>query len=278
MDCDLRRRLLRNRTGRNGSFSITHPTGIGKSFRTSISAGERSWTNSISTFTRSKHIPTKTLHSCRITTKTRNCISTRHRTDSETECANIRKRGKIRGRLGFTQSLLFGRFGKALLQPITQRQYTRFRKKPQLNAQLRYCIKWWIATLQNPINRSVPLTPRPTIAVYSDAAGNGRLGVFIAHGDSYTFAHTHTPKWFTGLNLQIYELETCATLLAITLAEQLSGNATIILRVDNTGTQNVLINGRADNPVVNQIVATFWQVEARKTSQYGWKWSTPRQT
>ena len=35
---------------------------------------------------------------------------------------------KLRGRLGFIQSLMFGRFGKALLQPITQRRYTRFRK------------------------------------------------------------------------------------------------------------------------------------------------------
>ena len=108
------------------------------------------------------------------------------------------------------------------------------------------------------------MTPRPTIAVYSDAAGNGHLCVFIAQGNSYTFAHTHTPKWFTELNIQIYELETCATLLAITLVAQLSENATIILCVDNTGTQNALINGRADSPVVNQIVATFWQVEARK--------------
>ena len=49
---------------------------------------------------------------------------------------------KLLGRLGFSQSLLFAGFGKALLQPITRRQYTHFRKKPQLNAELRYCLKW----------------------------------------------------------------------------------------------------------------------------------------
>ena len=107
------------------------------------------------------------------------------------------------------------------------------------------------------------MTPIPTIATYSDAAGNDRLGVFAAHGNSYTFAHTHTPKWFTELNLQIYELETCAALLAITLVAQLSENAAIILCVDHTGTHNSLIDGIADNPVVNQLVATFWQVAAR---------------
>ena len=48
---------------------------------------------------------------------------------------------KLRGRLGFSQSILFGRFGKALLQPITRRQYTRCRKKPELNAELRFAIK-----------------------------------------------------------------------------------------------------------------------------------------
>ena len=115
---------------------------------------------------------------------------------------------KLRGRLGFSQSLLFARFGKALLQPITRRQYTNFRKKPLLNAELRYCMKWWVATLKNPTPRIVPLQPMPTIAVYSDAAGNGHLGVFIAINDSYSCAHTHAqvvprpkPKKFTNLKL-----------------------------------------------------------------------------
>ena len=99
--------------------------------------------------------------------------------------------------------------------------------------------------------------------VYSYAAGNGHLGVFIAHDESFTYAHTQTPKWFRGLNLKIYELETCANLLEITLIALLTNNVTIILRVDNAGTQNALINGTADNAVVNQMVATFWQVAAK---------------
>ena len=40
-------------------------------------------------------------------------------------------------------------------------------------------------------------------------------------------------------------------------------NATIILCVDNTGTQNALIDGNSTNPVANQIVATFWKVAAQ---------------
>ena len=49
----------------------------------------------------------------------------------------------------------------------------------------------------------------------------------------------------------------------ILLIAQMSKHASIILCVDNTGTQNALINGTATNQVVNQMVATFWQVAAR---------------
>ena len=112
---------------------------------------------------------------------------------------------KLRGRLGFIQSLLFAGFGKALLRPITRRQYTHFRKKPQLNAELRYCLKWRPAALKQKTPLVVPLKPLPTIDVYSDAAGGGHLGVFIAINGSFPYAHSHTPEWSRELNLQIYE-------------------------------------------------------------------------
>ena len=36
---------------------------------------------------------------------------------------------KLRGKLGFAQSLLFGRFGRALLKPIAERQYSQVRRR-----------------------------------------------------------------------------------------------------------------------------------------------------
>ena len=150
-----------------------------------------------------------------------------------------------------------------MLQPITRRQYAKFRKKPHLKAELRYCIKWWIAALANPISRVTPITPRPAISIYSEADGNGHLGVFIAHDNSYSYAHALTPAWITKLYLQIYELETCAILLAITITAQMAENATIVLFVVNTGAQNARADGTAAEQVANQTVATFWQVAFR---------------
>ena len=122
------------------------------------------------------------------------------------------------------------------------------------------------------------MTPRPTIAAYSDAGGDGHLWVFIANGNSYTFAHARAQKWFTELNIQTYELETCAALPAVTILAHLSENATVILCVDNTGPRNALINGREDSPVLSQIAPTFWGLESRETLQYGRKGRTAQQT
>ena len=49
---------------------------------------------------------------------------------------NPAQAAKLRGRLGFAQSLLFGRVGRALLQPLTDRQYARSfgRKHPLLRS------------------------------------------------------------------------------------------------------------------------------------------------
>ena len=86
---------------------------------------------------------------------------------------------------------------------------------------------------------------------------------FLLHVICRIPMRTHTPDWLTELDLQIYVLETCATLLAIKIIAQLTTNATIILFVDNTGTQNAMISGTPNNQVANQTVATFWQVASR---------------
>ena len=92
---------------------------------------------------------------------------------------------EIRGRIGFIRSLLFARFGKDITQPIKRRRYAHFRKKPQLSAERRYCLKWRVSTRRNPTPRVAPLKPLPTIDVYSDAARKGQLGAFLAINGPY---------------------------------------------------------------------------------------------
>ena len=57
---------------------------------------------------------------------------------------------KLRGKLGFSQSLMFGRLGRAILAPLSTRQYSKNpgRAHP-LNAELKECINWWIPALSN---------------------------------------------------------------------------------------------------------------------------------
>ena len=61
---------------------------------------------------------------------------------------NPAQAAKCRGRLGFAQSLVFGRVGRALTQPLSARQYSRVggRKHP-LTAELGEPLEWRISIL-----------------------------------------------------------------------------------------------------------------------------------
>ena len=79
---------------------------------------------------------------------------------------------KIRGRLGFAQSLMFGKFGRVQLQPFTNRQYSRaLRSTHSINGEIRDVIPWWVHVMRN-VSARRTLTPGPKpVLVYTDAAG-----------------------------------------------------------------------------------------------------------
>ena len=70
--------------------------------------------------------------------------------------------GQIWGQLGFAQSNMCGKFGRAKLRPFKRRQYER---RCNLNEQLIAAIHWWIFTLSHP----------PCREILSDVKSRGRL-------------------------------------------------------------------------------------------------------
>ena len=57
---------------------------------------------------------------------------------------------KWRGRLGFAQSLTFGRMGRSLQQPFSDRQYASgSSRKWALPGDLKEALPWWIARISN---------------------------------------------------------------------------------------------------------------------------------
>ena len=95
---------------------------------------------------------------------------------------------KLRGELGFAQSLVFGLFGRALLKPIAERQYSLVRKRARIRTKLTVSLTRWASSLKDPEPRTVPLRPVRPFVVYTDACGEGCTGVTT---------HCHAPRWMS---------------------------------------------------------------------------------
>ena len=120
---------------------------------------------------------------------------------------------KLRGRLGFSQSLMFGKYGRVLLQPITNRQYSRsINGQHASNKELREVLPWRASVLRNASERRTWFHgPKPIVA-YVDAAGCGHIGAVIyADGERRAFP-SHIPEWMEAEKCDIYDMEMCASL------------------------------------------------------------------
>ena len=93
--------------------------------------------------------------------------------------------GKLWGRLEFSCTQMFGRFGRAKLLPFSRRQHEQGRV--WLNHQLTSALNWWLEILSRARPRVVPtnLTVRHKIISKSDGEGS-EAGVGVALWESGT--------------------------------------------------------------------------------------------
>ena len=176
---------------------------------------------------------------------------------------------KVRGKLGFAQTMLFGRMGRAQLSSFADRQYDRSgRRFCSLNEPLREACQWWLAALPTLPIRQVPLAPVPPVSGYSDAAGFGHVGVIcFTLSDAWSFEF-HVPEWFTRVSpkIGIYELELVGAVAALCSMTTAYPGRPVQLMIDNQGAQGSLIRGSADSPFARAVVSFFWMVAAASKS------------
>ena len=175
---------------------------------------------------------------------------------------------KLRGRLGWAQSLLFGRFGRAMLAPFTNRQYAKGSGRLPLSAELSEALPWRIAIISNPTPRRIKFTETQPIFVYVDACGAGHLGAVCFFLWSRTTVTTHTPQWFNK-ETGIFEKEQAATILGLLTANEIAPGRPLLLCCDNRGAVSTLVRGACASPLGRQFAAVFWSVAA-KLGCAGW--------
>ena len=154
--------------------------------------------------------------------------------------------GKLRGRLGFAQSFLFGKFGRAHLGPFTARQYA-IGNATALNPDLFEVLPWWINMLNCSIPRRLSCFRGHPIVVYCDACGEGHLGVKVFDGSQCWTAHTHVPRWMQNLHINVKEM--AGAVYALCVDVEVSQKRQILLCCDNTGARGMVIRGHSKNHI-----------------------------
>ena len=121
---------------------------------------------------------------------------------------------KLRGRLGYAQSLMFGRLGRARLQPFSDRQYSKLRHGSwELSSDLREVLAWRIANLETSAPRRVNFGKEAPVLLYADASGEGHVAAVLwADGRKISYS-AHLPAWTS--SWCIFEFELVAPTLGI---------------------------------------------------------------
>ena len=176
------------------------------------------------------------------TSHLRACLPARRRTDLMNDIRQILaynqlnpgQAAKLRGRLGFSQSLLFGKVGRALLQPLTQRQYSKAtgRGRP-LSDELSEALRWWLGALECAPPRSIPYVIVKPVLVYTDACGAGHISAVLFVDGVRHVARTHLPEWLALSGASVFEFELAAVLFGLCFMLCVCPDRPILLCCDN---------------------------------------------
>ena len=158
---------------------------------------------------------------------------------------------------------MFGRVGRALLQPFSARQYqVSAGARAPLSQDLREVIPWWIAQLSNIRPRIVATKPARPVVVYTDACGAGHLGAILALDGHVSTHHCHAPPWFMRALTGIFELELLACILGLVVACNKAPGRAVLLCCDNKGALGAVVRGSCSTPVGRMLSSTLWNIAA----------------
>ena len=156
----------------------------------------------------------------------------------------------FRGRLGYEQSLVFGRLGRAFLHPLTDRQYCRRALEVYpLNVDLRESLTWRADTIAPTIPRRGDLHLKRPILAYSDACSAGHVGGAVVVGGVFSTSRTHFPAWLRAMGIGIFEFALAVALSALLVGLEWSPGRPIFTCCDNDGANGTVVRGSCKTDV-----------------------------
>ena len=170
---------------------------------------------------------------------------------------------KFLGRLGRSQSLMFGRYGRARGSRALPRGSIRGNstKFHPIGDDLRATINSRVGIRSTTVPRKVYLGPKKPMLIYVDASGPGHLGIVVFCDGSAKACHTHLPPRFPQEN-GIYEFEICDMIYGLLISSPLKPGRPILLCGDNSGAVAALVRGNCATKSGKRPAAVFWAISA----------------
>ena len=169
----------------------------------------------------------------------------------------------LRGKLGFSQTLFFGRLGRGHTHSLIRRQYSSERIC-KLNPDLIEDLQWWFKNLEILPSRSISLIRTPNNLVYSDASGEGGICIGTILIPSYQRSDTYiahsgcAPTWLESAN--IFTLEIFAACRAVDQLSYIAPQGPTLIFIDNTAAASALIRGTTDDVTARVLIKAFWKI------------------
>ena len=165
---------------------------------------------------------------------------------------------RLRGKLSFYTSLTCGKVGRGAMQPLIEHQYGR--GKRTLDFDVMNCLRWWLKAIEILPCRKISLYSPEKVVIYSDANGDGQLGVYSTNGKTAEYTSCVAPEWVRRYG--IFALEMCAALLALITLSREKREKSVFFNIDNQSALAALVKGRTNKKPVDRICEIFWLLMA----------------
>ena len=176
---------------------------------------------------------------------------------------------KLIGKLGFSQTNLFGKFARTQLRPLYQKFYAK-QYQAQLSPLEKSTLNWWHAILLSLRPRLPrPFSRRPDLVVYTDAALlSRRIAAIIVKNSSSgptvpLLLVANTPSyWMNKFNKKnpIIGMEMLSPLAFLWNTPELCQDKRINLYIDNDTASNTLIRGDCLDETLSAMIRQFWKL------------------
>ena len=187
-----------------------------------------------------------------------------------------RQAARLCGKLQYTQSQRWGKFGACMLAPLRARAAAEGHQRGEFGTTsgLAECLRWWRVVLPEAPPHTIPCdyAELPTFVLYTDGEGETRgvgCGLWKQRAGAWSprLAYGKLPaealrpdRALTGH--EICEIELGAVVVAVRTWREILRDSLLIIFVDNDAAKDALVRGSSPTADMRRLTGAFWRLAA----------------